>query len=181
MIWRHFSSLVLKIKFPKPQWIVVRRHQETGQNKTKSRAGIPKDTTRAEDNFIIHQFAWEKADCSKHHCTTKPMLRKKCQNPLWEMTLWNWPIWPNCCQKTTFEKAKQCQKAHKDWTREHWNKVLWTDELKFEIFGSNRRVYVVQVGERAATLWITPIIKHRRGSVFWGGGLPIAKSGIWIR
>ena len=36
----------------------------------------PLDTTRctyAEDNFISHHFAWQKADCSKHHRTTESM------------------------------------------------------------------------------------------------------------
>ena len=57
-------------------------------------------------------------------------------------------------------KMFQWAKAHKDWT------ILWTDESKFEIFGSNRRVYVRQrFGERAATLYITSTIKHVGGSV----------------
>ena len=28
-----------------------------------------------------------------------------------EKTPWNWPIWQNCCQESTVEEAKQCQKA----------------------------------------------------------------------
>ena len=49
-------------------------------------------------------------------------------------------------------KRLQLVKAHKDWTIEWWNKVLWTDKSKFEIFGSNRSVYVKErVSERAAT------------------------------
>ena len=30
-------------------------------------------------------------------------------------------------------------KEHRHWTEEDWNKVLWTDESKFEVFGSHRR------------------------------------------
>ena len=46
--------------------------------------------------------------------------------------------------------------AHKHSVIEQWNKVLWTDELKFKIFYSNGRVYVQQsVAERAATPCIT--------------------------
>ena len=30
---------------------------------------------------------------------------------------------------------------HCQWTTENWKKVLWTDETKFEIFGSSRRVF----------------------------------------
>ena len=31
---------------------------------------------------------------------------------------------------------------HKDWSKDDWNKVLWTDESKFELFASNRRLYM---------------------------------------
>ena len=63
-------------------------------------------------------------------------------------------------------KRLQWIKVHEDWTIKEWNKVIWTDESKFEIFGSNKRVYVQRrVGERAATSCITPIIKHRRDTV----------------
>ena len=59
------------------------------------------------------------------------------------------------------------------------NKVLWTDESKFEIFGSNRRVYAWRrVDERAATLYITPTVKRGRGSVMvcaWRGAFAYCK------
>ena len=46
------------------------------------------------------------------------------------------------------------------------SRMLQTDESKFEIFQSNRRVYVKQrVDERAATQSITPTVKHGGGSV----------------
>uniref|UniRef100_A0AAR2IV22 Transposase Tc1-like domain-containing protein n=1 Tax=Pygocentrus nattereri TaxID=42514 RepID=A0AAR2IV22_PYGNA len=31
---------------------------------------------------------------------------------------------------------------HRHWTEEDWKKVLWTDESKFEVFGSQRRTFV---------------------------------------
>ena len=71
--------------------------------------------TCAEDNFISHQLAWQKADCSKHHRTTEPMSWKKCVNiHCEEKTQWSWPIWQICCQETSVEEAIQCQKAPLD-------------------------------------------------------------------
>ena len=86
------------------------------------------------------------------------------------------------------EEAKQCQKApvNQD-TQSMDNKVFWTDESKFKIFGLNRRVYVWQrVGQGAANPWITSIIKHRGGSIMvcvclCRGLLSIAKSENCIR
>ena len=58
---------------------------------------------------------------------------------------------------------------HRQWTTENW-KVLWTDESKFEIFGSSRRVFVRRrVGERMAPQRMTPTVKHGGGSVMISG------------
>ena len=51
-------------------------------------------------------------------------------------------------------------------TIEQWNKVPWTNESKFKIFQSNKRVYMLwRVSERAATPCITPTVKYGGGSV----------------
>ena len=51
-----------------------------------------------------------------------------------------------------------------------WKQVLWTDESKFELFGSNHRVYVRrQTGDRLKAPCVTPTIKHGGGSAMvWG-------------
>ena len=54
---------------------------------------------------------WQKADCSKNHCTTEPMLQKNIYIYCEEKTLWSGPTWQNSCQETTVEEAKQFQKA----------------------------------------------------------------------
>ena len=53
LICRRFSSLVLKVKILRTTVdYSLRAHQETGQNKTKSRDSRPKATITAGDNFI---------------------------------------------------------------------------------------------------------------------------------
>lgn len=39
-------------------------------------------------------------------------------------------------------KRLQFAKEHVNWTKEDWSQVLFTDESKFELFGTNRRVFV---------------------------------------
>ena len=53
-----------------------------------------------------------------------------------------------------------------DW----WKSVLWLDESKFEIFGSNRRVFVrSRVGLRMISACVVPTVKHGGGGVMvWG-------------
>ena len=40
------------------------------------------------------------------------------------------------------EKRLKYAKQHKDWAQEMFNRVLYTDESKFEIFGTKRRQHV---------------------------------------
>ena len=123
-----------------------------GQNKTKSRFGRPKE------NFISQPCVTE--NWSKHHCTTEPMSWRKCVNMhCEENTLWSWPTWQNCCwENKKISKSSRAPRRTKT--------IQENSQIKFKIFWSNRRVYVWQkVSERALIPCITPIIKHRGGSV----------------
>jgi hypothetical protein len=47
-----------------------------------------------------------------------------------------------------------------------WKSVLWSDESKFEMFGSNRRVFVRRrVGERMISACVVHTVKHGGGGV----------------
>lgn len=68
----------------------------------------------------------------------------------------------------TANKKKRLNWAqqHKDWTIEDWNKVLWSDESKFEIFGTKKRVFVRRYSnERVADGCTVASVKHGGGSV----------------
>ncbi|KAL7830624.1 hypothetical protein SRHO_G00317510 [Serrasalmus rhombeus] len=53
---------------------------------------------------------------------------------------------------------------HKEWTLDQWKSVLWSDESKFEIFGSNHRVFVRRrKGERMDSTCLVPTVKHGGG------------------
>lgn len=59
---------------------------------------------------------------------------------------------------------------HQNWTIEQWKNVLWTDESKFQLFNTNRRVFVRRfAGERFSKPCLVPTVKHGGGSVMvWG-------------
>jgi transposase len=61
-------------------------------------------------------------------------------------------------------------RKHQHWTIQQWKKVLWTDESKFEIFGSKTRTYVRRcAGERVLEACTKASVKHGGGSVMvWG-------------
>lgn len=62
-------------------------------------------------------------------------------------------------------------KKHVKWSRDKWRKVLFTDETKFELFGTKRRLFVRRrPGERFAKECLTPTVKHGGGSIMvWAG------------
>lgn len=68
-------------------------------------------------------------------------------------------------------------RKHVKWSKSKWAKVLFTDESKFELFGSKRRVFVRRMpGERFIKECLTPTVKHGGGSIMvWGG---ISTSGV---
>jgi hypothetical protein len=39
------------------------------------------------------------------------------------------------------KKRLRWSKEHRHWTEEYWKKVLWTDESKFKVFRSQRRIF----------------------------------------
>ena len=68
------------------------------------------------------------------------------------------------------EKRLKYAKPHKDWAQEMFNRVLYTNESKFEIFGTKRRQYVLRrIGEANQPECLNPAIKHGGGSLqVWG-------------
>ena len=151
----------------------VWRYQETGPHKTKSRSGRPKETTRAEDNFITvtslrhrrltaSNIPVQLNQCHAKNVSISIIRRKLNEAGLYGRIAFKRPL----LRKQNNVKRLQRAKAHKDLTIEQWNKVLWIDKSKFEIFRSNRRVYVQRrVGERVATPCITSTVKHGGGCV----------------
>jgi hypothetical protein len=57
------------------------------------------------------------------------------------------------------------------WTKRKWSKVSFTDESKFDLFGSNRRTFVRRLAnERYKKECLTPTVKHGGGNIMvWGG------------
>ena len=57
-------------------------------------------------------------------------------------------------------------KEHLNWTANQWSKVLWSDESKFNMFGSDGIKYVRRpIGLRNDVKYQVPTVKHGGGSV----------------
>lgn len=61
-------------------------------------------------------------------------------------------------------------KTHLHWTSKDWRKVLWSDESKFMMFGSDGIKYIRRpVGQRINPKYQLPTVKHGGGNIMvWG-------------
>ena len=103
----------------------------------------------------------------KNHSKTEPMLWKMCHNPLWGENYMKLAyIKQNCCQETSAENSKQCLKYPMSRGVQRLDNQAVPYESKFEIFGSQKRMYVLRRdGRRAALSCITTALKHERGFI----------------
>lgn len=153
------------------------RSQKFGSLMDRKRSGRPRKTTKAEDKYIImkskrnrrltavditNDFNFGKS--SKISITT--VKTRLLRAGLRGRVAIKKPLLRIVNKKKRLEWAKK----HANWTAEQWNSVLWTDESKFEIFGSKRRVYVRRFpGEQMNDDCVVSTIKHGNGNVMvWG-------------
>lgn len=68
------------------------------------------------------------------------------------------------------KKRLQWAQNHRNWTPNDWAKVLWSDESKYEVFGSKRRIFVRRAKhEKMLRECIVPTVKQGGSSVMvWG-------------
>jgi hypothetical protein len=59
---------------------------------------------------------------------------------------------------------------YKDWTADDWKRVVWSDESKFQLFGSESRQYCwKKPGEPLQDAHVQPTVKHGGGNIMvWG-------------
>ena len=110
--------------------------------------------------------------------STSTVRRRLCEADLYGRIAVKKPL----LRKQNNVKRLQWTYAHKDWTIQQCNIVLWTDESKFKIFQLNRNVYVPQrVGEIATNLVLHQTLSIEVALLRYGAAFPITKSVICTR
>lgn len=155
----------------------VKRYQTTGTTASRKRPGRPKVTTPNDDLRIAltskrnRRLTAPEIRAQLNEGRAKPVSlttvkRRLAKAGLHGRIAARKPLLRPQNRKKRLEWAK----LHKDWDMDMWSKVLWTDESKFQVFGSNRRTFVRRrVGERMLPECVAPTVKHGGGSVLvWG-------------
>ena len=83
-------------------------------------------------------------------------------------------------KKQNNARRLQWAKAHKDWTIEQWNKVLWIDESKYEIIRPNRRVYVRRRVDERRLCYIIGSFCQFQSRGFASGEVQIESNQLWL-
>jgi hypothetical protein len=98
---------------------------------------------------------------SNRHISTSTVQRRLCESCLHGQIAVKKPLLKDTNNKRRLAWAKK----HEQWTLDQWKSVLWS-ESKFEIFASNRRVFVrCRVGERMISAFVVSTVKHGGGGV----------------
>ena len=158
-------------------FFTIKRHLETGGNSDRKRSGRPKATTESEDKFLRvnslrdrrltgQQLQAQLNSGRNKQVSVSTVKRRLGAAGLIGRVAARKPL----LRRQNKKKRLAWAKKHRQWTTEDWKKVLWTDESKFEIFGSSRRIFVRRrVGERMVPQCVTSTVKHGGGSMMvWG-------------
>lgn len=154
-----------------------KKYEETGSVKNKQVSGRPRKLTERDERTVVRLIL--KDECStasevqrslKVHdnieVSSNTVRRVLKRNGFVARVKRKKPLLSKTHRKTRLEFAEK----YKHWTVEDWNKVVWSDESKFQIFGSDGRTYCwKKAGEKLQDRHVKPTVKFGGGSVFvWG-------------
>ena len=153
------------------------RHGDTGSIKDKHRSGRPKCTTAQEDKYIRvsslmnRRLTAPEIAASLNSTRQTPVCTDTVRRRLRSVGLMGRVAKKKPLLRSANRKKRlQWARDHKNWSIDDWNRVLWTDESKFEVFGSKRRTFVRRrSNEKMLDACLTPSVKHGGGNVMiWG-------------
>ncbi|CAJ0923773.1 unnamed protein product [Ranitomeya imitator] len=154
----------------------IKHYRETGSHEDRPRKGRPRVTSASEDKIFrvtslrdrrltaaqIRDQVNATQSSSSRHISTTTVKWRLCAAGLHGKIAAKKPL----LRTGNKQKTLVWTKEHKEWTLDQWKSVLWSDESKFEIFGSNHRVFVRRrKGERMDSTCLVPTVKHGGGGV----------------
>jgi transposase len=158
----------------------MKKFKQTSKFCDKKKTGRPSKFTDEIKNQIV---SWVEEDRRSTSTKLSSMIKEKFGVDINDRTIRNFLTGKGyfggvCARKPLLReqnKAKRLAFAleHVDKPLEFWNSILFTDEKKFEMVNSKRRIYCWKVkGEELRNDTIQPTVKHGGGSVMmWGSFL----------
>lgn len=156
---------------------VIKRFNDHNSLETQSGTGAPRKTTVREDRCIVRMSMKDRFETAASICrefnrnTGKSISRDTVSRRLNEAGLKSWvPLCKPLISKKNQKLRLAFANQHCLWSEDRWNVVFFSDESKFNIFGSDGRVHVRRKsGERFSKQCTKKTVKFGGGSVMvWG-------------
>lgn len=155
---------------------LIRQRIETGSisPKRKGRCGRKRKTSARDDKLLLRiskldprktsivlKKELEVAGVHIHSCTVRRRLLengRRARKPIKKQLL------------TTIMKKKRYQwaKEYKNWTTDHWRKVIFSDESHFEVQGQRCQYIRRSANEELSSRHVMQTVKHPDKKMFWG-------------
>lgn len=156
---------------------IIAHYKETGDIEFKKRSGRPRKTELSDDVYLHtlskrnRRLTAAQLQAAMNETLIRPICKTTIKNRLKEVGLRGCiAIRKPLLRAANKKKRLAWARLYKNWTYRDWAKVLWTDESKFVVFGSNRKVYVRRKpGEQLLEDCVVSTVKHGGSSVMvWG-------------
>ena len=156
---------------------IIRRRRETGSLNNKPKSGRPRILQRHDERKAIRLLKSNKCQTAidvqrklfvdyNKKVSADTIRRIFKRNGLQSRVLKKKPF----LKKSSKQKRLIFARKYKDWTIENWRHVIWSDESKFSIFGSDgRKYYWKEAHEPIRDSHVIPTMKFGGGSIMvWG-------------
>lgn len=156
---------------------IIKRFHETGSVGNKARSGRPRKVCQQLRRIIIREIKTNPKVSAPKLCSniatahnvhvSSQTVRNIIKQEGYHGRVARKKFYVN---KVNRKKRLDFAIHYSDMPQSYWNKVLWSDESKFQLFHSNRRSRVWRKkGTELDPKHLTPTVKHGGGSVMvWG-------------
>jgi len=173
-----YSEIADMLHLPKSTVGYIVKKWKNGKGvKDLPRSGAPKKTTAREDKLIIRKSTSDPNKDAVQICTemsaeyglkvSANTIRRRLDAAGLSARV---PVKKPLIRTKNRRIRLNFAKEHESWTTSDWKKVLWSDESKFNLFGSDGRRYIRRPKDaRFEPRYQRPTMKHGGGCVqVWG-------------
>ena len=153
---------------------IIKKHKDGLGYEYNEKSGRPRHFTERDERSMIRLLATGK--CKNAEEIKAALKDYEGSTQTIRNALWRHGMRGRACRKKPLLSKKHRKrrlafaKKYRSWGAEEWRRVIWSDESKFNVFGSDGRTWCWRKnGEAMKDLYVKPTVKHGGGNVMvWG-------------